>query len=593
MLTLKDKFIVFDIETDGLLDTTKKFWCGWLYDSYTDLYTGYTDLEEFFDTLNKYGTSGYNIVGHNICKFDIPALKKLKGERFAFDVRDVCIDTLVLARLIYSNIKDTDVGLMRSGRLPKALYGSHSLKAYGYRMGELKGTYGEHEGAWDKFTHEMYEYNKQDVVVTLKLFQKLMAKGYPLKAIQLEHDIAWVMAKQERNGFVFDKDAAVKLYAELSAKRQEIYESLVSEVGSWTVYKGDKIYKRDNAKRGIKAGVPYPQYEEVTFNPNSRSHIAKVLMDRGWIPEEMTPTGSPKVDEDTLKSAMDIPMTQKILDYLLINKRIAQLAEGDNAWLKMMTEDSDGYYRIHGSVNPNGAVTGRATHSYPNVAQVPAGRSPYGMECRSLFTVPEGWYQAGIDASGLELRCFGSFLYPYDKGSYIKEILEGDIHTHNQKMAGLPTRDQAKTMIYCMLYGGGDGKLGEVINGTAKDGKALKERFFKSVPAYKKLCSSIEKALVESSEWVGSVNKVKWRKRVHPDNHNLDITHHILGLDRRLVYVRSPHSALNTILQSAGALICKKWVCLVEENMRKAGYKHGWDGDFAMMAWVHKLHCAR
>lgn len=587
MLTIKDKFIVFDIETDGLLDTTKRFWCGWMYDSYTDLYTGYTDLDEFFAALNKYGTSGYSIVGHNICKFDIPALKKLKGERFAFDVRDVCIDTLVLARLIYSNIKDTDIGLMRSGRLPKALYGSHSLKAYGYRMGELKGTYGEHEGAWDKFTHEMYEYNKQDVVVTLKLFQKLMAKGYPLKAIQLEHDIAWVMAKQERNGFVFDKDQATKLYSELAGKRQVLYENLVSKGGSWTVYKGDKIYKRDNAKRGIKAGVPYPQYEEVTFNPNSRQHIAKVLMDRGWEPTEMTPTGAPKVDEETLKTAKGIDLTEDILEYLLINKRIAQLAEGDNAWLKLMKEDPDGYTRIHGSVNPNGAVTGRATHAYPNVAQVPAGRSPYGEECRSLFRVPNGWYEAGIDASGLELRCFAHFLYPYDHGEYVNEILNGDIHTHNQKMAGLPTRDQAKTMIYCMMYGGGDGKLGEVINGTAKDGKALKERFFNAVPAYKELCSAIERTLLTSSEWVGGVNKVTWRKRTHPDNSNLSITHSILGLDRRVVYVRSPHSALNTLLQSAGALICKKWVCLVEENMRKAGYKHGWDGDFAMMAWVH------
>lgn len=587
MLTIKDKFIVFDIETDGLLDTTKRFWCGWLYDSYTDLYTGYTDLDEFFDALNKYGTSGYSIVGHNICKFDIPALKKLKGERFAFDVRDVCIDTLVLARLIYANIKDTDIGLIRSGRLPKALYGSHSLKAYGYRMGELKGTYGEHEGAWGKFTHEMYEYNKQDVVVTLKLFQKLMAKGYPLKAIQLEHDIAWVMAKQERNGFVFDKDQATKLYSELAGKRQVLYENLVSKGGSWTVYKGDKIYKRDNAKRGIKAGVPYPQYEEVTFNPNSRQHIAKVLMDRGWEPTEMTPTGAPKVDEETLKTAKGIDLTEDILEYLLINKRIAQLAEGDNAWLKLMKDDPDGYTRIHGSVNPNGAVTGRATHAYPNVAQVPAGRSPYGEECRSLFRVPTGWYEAGIDASGLELRCFAHFLYPYDHGEYVNEILNGDIHTHNQKMAGLPTRDQAKTMIYCMMYGGGDGKLGEVINGTAKDGKALKERFFNAVPAYKELCSDIERTLITASEWVGGVNKVTWRKRVHPDNSNLSITHSILGLDRRVVYVRSPHSALNTLLQSAGALICKKWVCLVEENMRKAGYKHGWDGDFAMMAWVH------
>lgn len=588
MLTIKDKYIVFDIETDGLLDVTQRFWCGWVYNSTIDEYTGYTDLDEFFDVLNSYGTSGYNIVGHNVLKFDIPALKKLKGCRFDFDVRDVCIDTLVLSRLIYSNIKDTDIGLMKSGRLPKKLYGSHSLKAYGYRLGELKGTYGEQEDAWDTFTDDMYIYNKQDVVVTLKLFKKLMSKGYPLKAIQLEHDIAWVMAKQERNGFIFDKDSAVKLYAELSTKRQELYDSLVSEVGSWTVYKGDKVYKRDNAKKGIKAGIHYPQYEEVTFNPNSRAHIAKVLMERGWKPTEVTPTGAPKVDEDTLKSALDIPMTQKILDYLLINKRISQLAEGDNAWLKLMKEDEeDEYTRIHGSINPNGTITGRATHAYPNVAQVPAGRSPYGRECRSLFTVPKGWFEAGVDASGLELRCFAHFLYTYDHGEYVKEILEGDIHTHNQKMAGLPTRDQAKTMIYCLLYGGGNEKLGTVINGTAKDGKALKEKFLNAVPAYKKLCNTVDKTLIESSEWIGSTNKVKWRKRHHPDNPKLDITHCVLGLDRRVIYVRSPHSALNTLLQSAGALICKKWVCLVEENMRKAGYKHGWDGDFALMAWVH------
>lgn len=587
MLTIKDKFIITDIETNGLLDTATKFWCGWIYDSHKDEYKGYTDLKEYWNAIDWYGRHDYNIVFHNGIRYDVPCLKKLMDDRFSFDPRDCVIDTLVLSRLIYSNIKDTDVGLMRSGKLPKALYGSHSLKAYGYRMGELKGTYGEQEDAWDKFTPEMYEYNKQDVVVTLKLFKKLMSKGYPLKAIQLEHTIAWVMAKQERNGFVFDKDSAVKLYADLSAKRQEIYDDLVSEVGSWTVYKGDKVYKRDNAKKGIKAGVPYPQYEEVTFNPNSRSHIAKVLMDRGWEPTEVTPTGAPKVDEDTLQSAMDISLTPEILEYLLINKRIAQLAEGDNAWLKLMKEDEDGYYRIHGSVNPNGAVTGRATHSYPNVAQVPAGRSPYGKECRSLFTVPKGWFEAGIDASGLELRCFGSFLFPFDNGAYIKEILEGDIHTHNQKMAGLPTRDNAKTFIYGFLYGAGDAKIGEIVGGSSADGKRLKEKFFKAVPAIKKLRQAIERTLITSSEWVGGVNKVTWRKRVHPDNSNLSITHSILGLDRRVIYVRSPHSALNTLLQSAGALICKKWVCLVEENMRKAGYKHGWDGDFALMAWVH------
>lgn len=451
MLTLKNKYIVFDIETDGLLDVTKRFWCGWVYDSTTDEYTGYTDLDEFFDTLNRYGTSGYNIVGHNIIKFDIPALKKLKGERFAFDVRDVCIDTLVLGRLIYSNIKDIDIGLIKSGRLPKKLYGSHSLKAYGYRLGELKGTYGEKEDAWDTFTDDMYTYNKQDVVVTLKLFMKLASKDYPMEAIKLEHDIAWVMAKQERNGFCFDYKKAVALYSELVGIRSQLESELVSTFGSWKVYKGVKVYKRDNAKRGIKAGVEYPQYEEVTFNPRSGAHIAKVLQDRGWKPTEFTPKGAPKTDEEALQSALFIPETKKILDYLLINKRLSQLAEGDNAWLKLMKEDEDGYYRIHGSVNPNGAVTGRATHSYPNVAQVPSGHSPYGGECRVLFGVPEGWYQAGIDVSGLELRCFAEFLWPFDNGEYAHNVLNGDIHTANQKAAGLPTRDMAKTFIYCFL----------------------------------------------------------------------------------------------------------------------------------------------
>jgi hypothetical protein len=445
VLQIKDKYIVTDIETNGLLDSADKFWCAWIYNSVTETFTGYRSLSEYFGVLNTCGNSGYNIVFHNGVKYDIPCLKKLMNKDFDFDPWDVVIDTLVLGRLVYANIKDIDMGLMKSGRLPKSLFGSHSLKAYGYRLGELKGTYGEQEEAWDSFSEEMYTYCKQDVNVTRILFEKLMAKGYPEWPIQLEHNIAWVMAKQERNGFVFDSKKAIELYATLSDRRATLEKELVDTFGTWKEYKGDKIYKRDNAKRGIKAGVPYPQYKEVTFNPSSSAHRAKVLMERGWEPTEFTPTGMVKTDEESLKSAMHIPETKKILEYLLVDKRLSQLAEGDNAWLKLMKEDRDGYYRIHGSVNPNGAVTGRATHAYPNVAQVPSGHSPYGEECRDLFTVPAGWCEAGIDACGLELRCLAHYLYPYDNGEYADVILNGDIHTHNQHMAGLKTRDQAKT----------------------------------------------------------------------------------------------------------------------------------------------------
>lgn len=583
----KDKYIITDIETNGLLNETTKFWCGWCYDTEYDEYTGFKkDLEGYVNYLEQAVEDGYKLVFHNGIKFDIPALKKLMGRDFKFDPWDKVVDTLVLGRLIFSNISDMDVGLIKAGRLPQNLRGRHSLKAYGYRLGEMKGTYGEQEEAWDKFTEDMYTYNKQDVVVTAKLFDKLINIDYPIEAIKLEHRIQWVMAKQERNGFVFDKEGAVDLYATLSAKRQELYDKLIETIKPWREYKGDKIYKRDNAKRGIKAGVPYPIYKEVSFNPNSRPHIAKVLMRRGWKPTEFTPSGAVKVDEETLKSAMDIPETELILEYMLIQKRLGQIAEGDNGWLKMMKDDPDGITRIHGSVNPNGAVTGRASHNHPNVAQVPAGHSPYGKECRSLFCVPKGWYEAGIDACGLELRCLGAFLYPYDHGAYVHKILNGDIHTENQKAAGLPTRDNAKTFIYGFMYGAGDAKIGEIVGGTAKEGKALKEKFLKAIPAIKNLREDIEHCLVVSSEWVGNTQKVHWRKRKHPKC-KLNMTHCIMGLDGRPVYVRSPHSALNTILQSAGALVCKKWVTLVEENMRKAGYKHGWNGDFALMAWVH------
>lgn len=584
----KHKYVVSDIETNGLLNNVTHFWCAWIYDGVTKEFKGYTDLGQYVGALESYGSQGYNLVFHNGIKYDIPVIEKLIGRDLSFDPSELVLDTLVIGRLVWANLHDTDMGLVKSGKLPKNLYASHSLKAYGYRLGELKGEYSEQEDAWDAFSDEMYTYCKQDVNVTRVLYEKFLTKDYPLTAVELEHDIAWIMAKQERNGFVFDKDEAIKLYGTLADDRAKLYDTLTNTFKPWQVFKGMKVYKRDNATKGIKAGVEYPIYETKTFNPNSRADIAKVLVDRGWEPTEYTPSGAIKVDESTLESARHIPETELILKYLLINKRIAQLAEGDNAWLKEMTEDADGYTRIHGRVNPNGAVTGRATHSNPNVAQVPSAHSPYGKECRSLFGVPKGWCEAGIDACGLELRCFGHFLYPFDNGEYIHTILNGDIHTANQQAAGLPTRDNAKTFIYGFLYGAGDAKIGSIVGKDAAEGKRLKDKFLKAIPAIKQLRDAINASLVSESTWVNGVNHVRWKKRTHPDNPNLDITHSVIGLDKRVIYVRSPHSALNTILQSAGALICKAWVVETHRLLTKElGLKHGWDGDYALMGWIH------
>ena len=251
---MDNRYIISDIETDGLLDTVSKFHCAWTYDKVTEEWTPFVqNLNDYVEFLHSKVRDGYKLVFHNGIKYDIPALSKLTNKDIIADWRDSCLDTLVLARLIYANIGDTDNRLMRSGRLPGKLFGSHSLKAYGYRLGVLKGTYGEQENAWDAYSPEMLEYCKQDVEVTRLLFDKLLNKGYPETAIQLEHDIAWLMAKQERNGFPFDSEKAVKLYAELAEKRQSLEEQLVKTFGSWYASKGEFTPKKDNKHIGYVA----------------------------------------------------------------------------------------------------------------------------------------------------------------------------------------------------------------------------------------------------------------------------------------------------------------------------------------------------
>lgn len=625
--------LITDIETNGLLDDVTKFHCAVIYDSRTNEYTRYrpNDFKKYIDALlNEVNRDGI-IVFHNGYKYDVPVIEKLAKLQLGIDVsfpQKNVVDTLVLTRLVYSNVNDIDAGLTRSGKLSGKLFGSHSLEAWGYRLGEMKGEYKddfkkslEEQGIeytsgmeWLNFSEEMMEYNVQDVVVTKKLFEKLLSNiayfpteidtskssnfwGDSLYCIQLEHEVAWLLAKTERNGYPVDSVRMEQLYSELAARRSDLLLKLVDTFGSWYEPNGGRdflkhpvtgkpcvnrpkvIYPKVN-RNGYLKDCPYTPVKYVTFNPSSRQHITKMLLKHGWKPTEFTPNGAPKVDDEVLEHVkVDDPEAQKcinlISEYLMLQKRIGQIAEGDNGWLRMIKSDG----RIHGSVNPNGAVTGRATHSTPNITQVPSSGALYGKECRQLFGAaynkPNGWIQVGVDVAGLELRGLSHFLYPYDNGEYANVVLNGDIHTENQRAAVLPTRDNAKTFIYGFLYGAGAAKIGQIVNGTAKEGKILIKNFLEKMPAITALKDAIQNSLVESSTWVGGTQKVKWKRK------------YIKGLDGRKVNIRSPHAALNSVLQSAGAVICKQWIVETERLLLEKGYKHGWDGDFAYMAWVH------
>ena len=450
----------FDIETNGLYKDVSTAHC--MVIKIDDQILHYRHAEgvhqgalKLLDVLKAGGT----IVGHNIINYDIPVLEKLYSDfRVPRELRGSVMDTLVMCRLMFGDIGDRDFALIRTGRLPAKLRGSQTLKAWGYRLGELKGTYGEEtEDAWAEFSEEMLKYNEQDVIVTEKLFEFLTDhnKSYPLRAIILEHKAQWLMSQQERNGFTFDVLAAQQLEVELRGKVADLDVTLRKIVPQVP----DKIFipKRDNKRLGYEAGVPIQRYKD--FNPNSRQQIEWLFKNHyGYQPdnEELYEDERLKIDDITFKYIKADPkasdevrsLAAVLEEYLMLNKRLGQLADGRYAWLKMVWPDG----KIHGSVNPCGAVTGRATHSNPNVAQVPRVGTPYGKECRSLFKVPEGWTQAGIDACGLELRCLAHFMYPYDHGAYAHEVVHGDIHTANQMAAGLPERNQAKTFSNIEVY---------------------------------------------------------------------------------------------------------------------------------------------
>lgn len=539
--------LLFDIETDGLLDTVTKIHCVVARDIDTnEEYVWVGDkIKDSWNFLNKADT----LIGHNIMAFDIPVLEKIFKRKINVSMQ--IRDTLVLTRLIWPDRRDRDFKMFRSGKLPAKLIGSHSLKAWGYRIGEYKDGFGETTD-WQEFSEEMLDYCRQDVVVNQKLFKLIEDMEYSEDAIQLEHDIHQILLQQEWDGFPFDESGAEKLFSTLNARRTEIEKELSDTQPPW-ISEEEFIPKVNNAKLGYKKGVPFIKRSVTEFNPNSREHIARMLIENyGWEPKLFTETGLPKVDDKVL-SGLHYPEAVLLTEYLMIQKRIAQLAEGEQAWMKLSKNGV-----IHGRVNHMGAVTSRCTHRNPNCAQIPSVTAPYGKECRSLFYAPDGWLVCGVDVSGLELRCLGHFVASFDGGEYANIVVNGDIHTANQQAAGLPSRDMAKTFIYGWLYGAGSAKIGKIIGKGPKEGEKLKREFLKNLPAIDKLRKAVSKAALRG---------------------------YLVGLDKRRMPIRHAHAAVNTLLQGSGAIVCKRWVVEFNKMLRESGYVHG--EDYIQVAYVH------
>jgi len=519
-----NKNLVFDVETDGL-DPTEIF-CIVTYDVDTGITQTFapSELDEAYRLL----LNCDKLIGHNIGNYDIPVVKKLAGVDLS---EKRIIDTLILSRLFNPTRAE-----------------NHSLKSWGYRLNFPKTEFDE----FDSYTPEMLEYCKNDVLLNYKVYEALRkeSRGFSIDSINLEHKVSKLLREQEDTGFLFDQRAGMLLLAELNEK----VEAIVTEVHK--VFRPKrietKVYPKrtksgaygklgetmegkqvrlteDERKRMLSSGY-ITLVKVIDFNLGSRKQIGEYLQEFGWKPKDFTPTGQPIIDEPTLKKIKGIPAALLIAEYLMLQKRVSQI----NSWFKELAEDG----RVHGYVNHNGTITGRMTHRNPNMAQIPSSNAPYGKECRACWIVPAKHKLVGIDASGLELRMLAHYLEDED---FTNEILHGDIHTSNQKNAGLESRNQAKTFIYALIYGAGDGKLGSVVGGSNKEGRRLRDTFLNNLPTFKSLIKRVERAAAKG---------------------------YIKGLDGRKIIIRSAHSALNALLQGAGAIAMKQALVIFSESIK-------------------------
>jgi len=518
--------LVFDIEANGLgevvIDKTpqpevSRIWCLVAKDIDTGEVYKFREheIEEGVNLLR----GADKIIGHNIMMYDVPVL-----ERFYGAINTEVIDTLIVSRIKYPDIRNHPLG-------------SNSLRAWGESLGLLKDDYA---GGFDEFTEEMLTYCIQDVHVSEAIYkaQKEFISSNDM-TIRLEHRVSHIIAKQIDNGMGFDLDSAEALEREILMEKATIEDALCQTFPPIITERwSDKTGKR------LKDGVEY-------FNPNSRQQIARRFEEKyGWV-APVTDKGNPKVDESVLKK-LSFPEAKMLCRSFELTKLHGMLTD----WISRAVISRDG--RIHGGINPQGAVTGRMTASQPNLQQVSGDP-----RARALFIPRDGYVQVGIDASGLEARLLANRMAEWDEGKYGELVINGDIHTYNQQQAGLASRDDAKTFFYALIYGAGNVKIGEIIGKGVGAGASLKKRFLDNMPALKKLIERCEFQVAQK----GTVKL----------------------LDGREVPCRSKHSSMNVQIQGDGAMIMKVALAFLYADLEKR-----FKGMYAFMATVHdewQLEC--
>ena len=507
---------VFDLESDGFLGKMTRIHVLVIRDFQTRetwIYRHNAAENNIEEGVTRLMTAD-RLIGQNIIRFDIPAIKKI----FPWFKHDAeILDTLVLCRVAAPDIKRSDIALWKKGLLPGELVGSHSLDAWGIRLGKFKGDYSKQMKAqgldpWAKWNQAMEDYCVNDVDVTEVLYHQLCSQDINVTTSNLEHEVHDVANDMETHGFPFDIAAAQALAAKLQSEIEDLRQKVVVEYGAkfvpekrvqiaayWYDPDGVNLKKERQGKYAMpntvwgedksrkwwgeitvpkmNRTVTKPEYPSpvqftkdaaycrakwIDFNPTSRVQVIdRLVTEHDWTPVDFTENGGPSLDAAVLETLVErVPAAKTIGELFFLQKLHGQIATGPKSWINSYNTDTG---CVHTYTDTGGTVTGRCAHSNPNIGQVPAvmlgkdkkpklGREgEYGWECRSLFHVPPHWRQVGVDLSGIEFRCLANLTSEFDGGELINVVLTGDIHQFNMDKTGIPSRDIVKRILYACV----------------------------------------------------------------------------------------------------------------------------------------------
>ena len=568
---VKENLWVLDIETT--LDHNTIRLVG-LYDVEKNIKYISASPGELRETIRTRLPNDAKLITWNGLRFDIPVLKRVWDvDMSTYDH----IDGMILAKLLIPD--------HHSYKLSKI--------AEHLRCKFLKGVVSCYDTAP---LEELCTYLNDDLNCTREVIEKLLDM-IPMhkqrtfrRAYALEAKVAKLCQEQVEVGVYFDIEKAEELVKELKTKMQCIEEDLYNELPMWPIKPHDLHYPpKLQFKKDGSLGVAIEKYchkyrwrlEEIdgqwcAISPDSsevrplplkdplvtheklsladQTGIKAWLLSLGWEPEHWNhkrdpDTGkylktSPRItDKDTkepcpnLKKVTSIAASD-ISDWLMLRSRlnVVESANG-TGWLPRARENG---CIIPSDADTYGANTARWTHRI--IANIPRVKSAYGRHMRELFRARPGAIWVGWDASSLEACMEAHYLCPYDKAASA-ELMDGDPHTKNlEAIEPLRDRDHAKTLKYGITYGAQPAKVAGILGVPKTEGEYWFNEFWVANPALAKL---------------------------REDTIAVAKTGRITAIDGRWIGIRSQHSALNALFQSAGAIVMKYAMVIANKRIHE------------------------